>query len=149
MPLDEDAVAAIYREHGGILHRLALRATGDAHQAEEIVHEVVLRMWRQAPEPDNVRAYLSQSVRNLAVDRHRAAQRRPISAGREVDADGREEAARETDLGGSDIDRALDTLLVEESLRRLSSEHLAVVRLLYYRRLSVAEAAEALSLIHI
>ncbi len=138
MPLDDDTVAAIYREHGPIVRRMALRATGDPAAAEDIVQEVVLRVWRQAPAADNLRAYLAQATRNLLVDRHRAATRRPIVTD--------DLAATEAPAGGvaDEVDRALDALLVEAALARLSPEHRAVVRLLHYRRLTVAEAATTL-----
>ncbi len=145
MPLDDDAVAAIYREHGPMLQRLALRATGDPQRAQEIVQEVVMRVWRQAPEPQHLRAYLAQATRNLVVDQHRAAQRRPQPAPpSSVDPDG--PSAGSAAYDPSEIDRALDALLVEQALRRLSPEHLAVVRALHYRRLTVTEAAAELGL---
>ena len=75
MPLDEDAVAALYREQGPLVRRIALRATGDAQIAEDLVQEVVLRVWRQAPQTDNLRGYVAQATRNLLVDRYRAAGR--------------------------------------------------------------------------
>jgi len=147
MPLDEDAVAAIYREHGPMLQRLALRATGDPQRAQEIVQEVVLRVWRQAPQPEQLRAYLAQATRNLVVDQHRAAQRRPLTATHPLADDNATSGRRgRTAYDPTEIDRALDALLVEEALRRLSPEHLAVVRALHYRRLTVAEAAAELGL---
>ncbi len=140
MPLDEDAVAALYREHGPLVRRIALRATGDAQIAEDLVQEVVLRVWRQAPQTDNLRGYVAQATRNLIVDRYRAAGRRPAEAG-ELNPAG-PAAAGAVD----EVDRALDGILVEAALARLSREHLAVIRLLHYRRLTVAEAATALGI---
>src|SRR5688500_4417101 len=97
MPLDEEAVAEIYREHGPMLRRVVWRAASDANRVEVIVQEVILRVWRQAPEADNLRAYLITTARHLIVDQHRAAGRRPQEA-RLVDV-------AETD---SALDRALD-----------------------------------------
>ena len=36
-------------EHAGPLNRIAWRMTGDAHEAEDIVQEAMLRLWDQAP----------------------------------------------------------------------------------------------------
>ena len=77
MPLDDEAVAAIYREHGPMLRRVVWRATSDADRVDDIVQEVILRVWRQGPEADNLRAYLITTARHLIVDQHRAAVRRP------------------------------------------------------------------------
>ncbi len=141
MPLDEEAVAQIYRDHAPLLRRLVVRATGDPQRAEDIVQEVILRVWRQAPPTDHVRAYLTQSVRNLVIDEHRAAQRRPQESGADVD----EHQARSLAPGArDDIDRALDQLLLHEALAHLSTEHRAVVVALHYHRMTVGEAAERL-----
>ena len=80
MPLDDEAVAEIYREHGPMLRRVVWRATSDANRVEDIVQEVILRVWKQAPEADNLRAYLITTARHLIVDQHRAAGRRPQQA---------------------------------------------------------------------
>ena len=76
MPLDDEAVAEIYREHGPMLRRVVWRATSDPNRVEDIVQEVILRVWRQAPEADNLRAYLITTARHLIVDQHRAGCRR-------------------------------------------------------------------------
>jgi RNA polymerase sigma-70 factor (ECF subfamily) len=130
MPLDDDAVAAIYREHGPMLRRVVWRATSDANRVEDIVQEVILRVWRQAPEADNLRAYLITTARHLIVDQHRAATRRP-------------QQAQLVDVPEDDaaLDHALDQVLVEEALGRLQPAHRDIVRCLYYDRLSVAETA--------
>jgi len=140
MPLDEEAVAQIYRDHAPLLRRLVLRATGDPQQAEDIVQEVILRVWRQAPPTTHLRAYLTQSARNLVIDDYRAAQRRPQQTGGTPD----ERVAQHVARAPEDIDRALDQLLMHEALSHLSSQHRDVVVALHYQRLTVAEAAERL-----
>ncbi len=140
MPLDEEAVAQIYRDHAPLLRRLVLRATGDPQQAEDIVQEVILRVWRQAPPTTHLRAYLTQSARNLVIDDYRAAQRRPQKAGGTSEEYPIDHVVRAPE----DIDRALDQLLMNEALSHLSSQHRDVVVALHYQRLTVAEAAERL-----
>jgi RNA polymerase sigma-70 factor (ECF subfamily) len=142
VPLDEDAVAAIYREHAPMLRRVVWRATSDSDRVEDIVQETILRVWRQAPEADSLRAYLITTARHLIVDQHRAAGRRV----REVHLSDAVEAVEGTGTGDADaaIDRALDQVLVEEALGRLQPNHREIVRSLYYQRLSVAETASRL-----
>ncbi|HET7799536.1 MAG TPA: sigma-70 family RNA polymerase sigma factor [Humibacillus xanthopallidus] len=133
MPLDDEAVAAIYREHGPMLRRVVWRATSDANRVEDIVQEVILRVWRQAPEVDNLRAYLITTARHLIVDQHRASTRRP-----------QQTALVDLPVDDADLDRALDQVLVEEALGRLQPAHRDVVRCLYYERLSIAETSTRL-----
>ncbi len=130
MPLDDEAIAEIYREHGPMLRRVVWRATSDANRVEDIVQEVILRVWKQAPEADNLRAYLITTARHLIVDQHRAAGRRPQQAqlGEIAESD-------------SALDRALDQVLVEEALGRLQTNHREIVRCLYYERMTVAETS--------
>src|SRR5690606_9471476 len=127
MPLDDEAVEAIYREHGPMLRRVVWRATSDVDRVDDIVQETILRVWRQAPDADSLRAYLITTARHLIVDQHRAAGRRPQQA-RLVDLPEAESA----------IDRALDQVLVEEALARLPPSHRELVPCLYYATLSVA-----------
>jgi RNA polymerase sigma-70 factor (ECF subfamily) len=133
VPLDEDAVAEIYREHGPMLRRVVWRATSDADRVDDIVQEVILRVWRQAPDADSLRAYLITTARHLIVDQHRAAGRRP-----------RQTRLVEVAEDDAALDRALDQVLVEEALGRLQPNHRDIVRCLYFERLTVAEASRRL-----
>jgi RNA polymerase sigma-70 factor (ECF subfamily) len=138
MPLDDEAIAAIYRDYYSMVRRMAFRGTGDAAAADDVTQEVILRVWRAAPRPDNIAAYLAQTTRNLLVDRYRAASRRPREVA-QVD-----ENYSEPVYDVDEIDRALDALLIDQALARLSAEHVAVVRLLHVQRMSITDAAATL-----
>jgi RNA polymerase sigma-70 factor (ECF subfamily) len=43
-----------------------------------------------------------------------------------------------------EIDRALDALLIDQALSRLSADHVAIVRLLHVQRMSITDAATTL-----
>lgn len=78
MSLDEDVVAAIYRDHGPALRRFVLNACRDPHMADDVVQETVLRVWQQAPQiTGSLRSYLFRTARNIMIDNYRKAQRRP------------------------------------------------------------------------
>ena len=78
MPLDEDVVESIYREHGPALRRFVLSASRDPQLAEDVVQETVLRVWQHAPEvTGSLRSYLFRTARNIMIDNYRRAQRRP------------------------------------------------------------------------
>ncbi|MGZ4662026.1 MAG: sigma-70 family RNA polymerase sigma factor [Arthrobacter sp.] len=139
MPLDEDVVAAIYREHGEALRRFVLNASRDAQAAEDVVQETVLRVWQQAPQiTGSLRSYLFRTARNIMIDNYRRAQRRPVEAAERDLADPAEAAER--------VDELLNRVLMEEALLRLSLEHREVLVALHYRRFTVTEAAVQLNI---
>ncbi len=77
----EDALAALYDRHAAVIHASALRLTGDRQVAEDIVQEVFLTLWNRAerfdPLAGSLTAWLGTIARHRAVDRLRAAGRRP------------------------------------------------------------------------
>ncbi|MDR7159496.1 sigma-70 family RNA polymerase sigma factor [Arthrobacter sp. BE255] len=139
MPLDEDVVAAIYREHGAALRRFVLSASRDPQLAEDVVQETVLRVWQQAPDiTGSLRSYLFRTARNIMIDNYRKAQRRPLEAMERELADPAEATER--------VDELLNRVLMEEALLRLSTEHRDVLVALHYRRFTVNEASEQLNI---
>ena len=139
MPLDEDVVAAIYREHGAALRRFVLSASRDPQLAEDVVQETVLRVWQQAPDiTGSLRSYLFRTARNIMIDNYRKAQRRPPEAMERELADPAEAVER--------VDELLNRVLMEEALLRLSAEHRDVLVALHYRRFTVNEASVQLNI---
>ena len=138
MPLDEDVVEAIYREHGAALRRFVLSASRDPQLAEDVVQETVLRVWQHAPEiTGSLRSYLYRTARNIMIDNYRRAQRRPESL---------ENSLTDPADALEKVDGLLNRVLVEEALLRLSREHRDVLVALHYRRFTVNEAAVQLNI---
>jgi RNA polymerase sigma-70 factor (ECF subfamily) len=46
---DADAFAALVTEHQRFVYNLALRALGDAHEAEEVAQDAFVRAWLALP----------------------------------------------------------------------------------------------------
>ena len=138
MPLDEDVVEAIYREHGAALRRFVISASRDPQLAEDVVQETVLRVWQHAPEiSGSLRSYLYRTARNIMIDNYRRAQRRPESL---------EDSLTDPADALEKVDGLLNRVLVEEALLRLSREHRDVLVALHYRRFTVNEAAVQLNI---
>ncbi|WP_258803753.1 sigma-70 family RNA polymerase sigma factor [Pseudarthrobacter sp. NS4] len=138
MPLDEDVVASIYREHGPALRRFVLSASRDPQLAEDVVQETVLRVWQHAPDiSGSLRSYLYRTARNIMIDNYRRAQRRPESL---------EGSLTESAGAMEKVDELLNRVLIEEALLRLSKEHRDVLVALHYRRFTVNEAAVQLNI---
>jgi RNA polymerase sigma-70 factor (ECF subfamily) len=110
----EDALAEVYRRHGGAAFALALRLLNDRQLAEEVLQEVFLRLWntpeRFDPERGSLRSYLLAQTHGRAVDllRSETARRR-----RE------EREARESTAFGADIEREVIDLTVSEKVKEV------------------------------
>ena len=77
---EEWAFAEAYRRYGGLLYTVALNVLHAAEDAEDCVHDVLVRIWKNpgafAAQRGSVRAFLVVCVRNDAISRTRTAARR-------------------------------------------------------------------------
>jgi len=77
---DRESLALAYDAYGAAAFALARRLLGVAAEAEDVVQESFLALWRQAERIDPVqglRSYLFSIVHNRAIDRLRRRSRRP------------------------------------------------------------------------
>jgi len=126
----EDALASLYDRHASSIFATAYRLTGDRMVAEDVVQEAFLTLWNRAehfdPGVGTLAAWLGTIGRNRAVDRLRAAGRRPqlvslspFGGQDEPDSSALERlaAARGTVGGGTagDADDPADLLLASET----------------------------------
>ncbi|MEE4199555.1 sigma-70 family RNA polymerase sigma factor [Erythrobacter sp.] len=141
---DEAAFRQAIDDHARLLHRIAYRMTGDAHEAEDIAQEAILRLWDHAPrlaagpKPVRIGAWLTRVATNLAIDRLRLSKRMsnsevPESADAEPLADAQMESEQTHDAA-----RALIGALPERQR--------AAIVLTYYEELPNAEAAGAMDM---
>lgn len=138
---DEALIRSVYEEHGHALLAYATRLTGDRATAEDAVQETLIRAWRHSEVLVNgkgsVRGWLLTVARNIITDRYRAKAARPA----EVSG-----AAAAPPVELDHADSVVDTMTVLGALDQLSPEHRDVLKELYYRQLSVAEAADSLGI---
>jgi RNA polymerase sigma-70 factor (ECF subfamily) len=87
----QSALAELYDRHGSAIFALALRLSGDRWTAEEVVQETFLVLWDRAerfdPTVASLTTWLRTIARNRALDRLRAAARRPRLVSLEPDPD--------------------------------------------------------------
>lgn len=139
MPLDEQIVEEIYREHAPALRRFVMGITSSPDQAEDVVQETILRIWKQAPgTTTSMRSYLFRTARNITIDNFRRQKRRPQQTQTE-DLD-------QMAVTVEHVDGLLMKVLMEEALTRLSAEHRDVIIALHYRRFTAVEAAGRLNI---
>jgi len=140
---DEELMTALYTEHYAVLLSFISRYVQDRHRAEDLVQETLLRAWRHINNLDNdssgrTRSYLLTIARNVVTNAWRAEQRRP----RLVADEGVVESAPSADS----VDQLVEGWLVAEALERLSPDHQAVVKAMYYEGQSVADTATRLQI---
>jgi RNA polymerase sigma-70 factor (ECF subfamily) len=66
---DEDAFTTLYRRHQAALYRFALRMTGNAWAAEEIVQDVFMTLMREPKKFDTERGVLAAYLYGIARNR--------------------------------------------------------------------------------
>jgi RNA polymerase sigma-70 factor (ECF subfamily) len=143
---DHGALGALYDLHGRLVYTLALRIVGDPAEAEEVVQDVFLQVWRGASRYDRSRAtvagWLLMMARSRAIDRVRARQARPIGADRVETV-----MARMPDASAGQEARAITSQACERlaaALQDLPAAMRAAIELAYYEELTQSAIAERL-----
>ena len=138
---DRPALACLYDRYAATLLAMGRRILGDPREAEDVVHDVFLELWRNAGGYDaargSVRVWIQVRMRSRALDRKRAPRlARKVAlddAGASVDATAVETA--------DDPHLAPDRSRVRQALATLPAEQRAVLELGYYEGLSSTEIA--------
>ncbi|MEM9501651.1 MAG: sigma-70 family RNA polymerase sigma factor [Pseudomonadota bacterium] len=143
---DEAAFRAVIGEHARLLHRIAYRMMGDAHEAEDIAQEAMLRLWDHAPRLSarggsagvRLAPWLKRVAINLAIDRLRVTKR---SSDSEVP-----DRADEAPLADAQIEADEQGAAARSLIAKLPDRQRAAIVLTYYEELSNADAADALDM---
>lgn len=140
---NETALRGLFARHQTRIYRFALRLVGNAAVAEEVTNEVFLEVWRNAAKFEGASAAATWM---LSIAHHRAVSY--LRKRREEGWD--EDAAGTLQDGGDDPEVAAQksdkSAILRLCLDKLSPEHKAIVDLVYYHELSVAEASEVLQI---
>jgi RNA polymerase sigma-70 factor (ECF subfamily) len=140
---DESALAALYDRYRLILFSLILRILHDRHEAEDVLQEAFLQVWRRAADFDQSRGraftWLVTIARSRALDRLRMLS----SRSRLVNAEA-EPGADEFGDTGAEIVKSEQGEIVRLALRELPEEQRRPLILAYFEGLTQAEIAERL-----
>jgi RNA polymerase sigma-70 factor (ECF subfamily) len=139
----EEALAEVYRRHGGAVFALSRRLTAERALAEEVVQEVFLRLWNEPerfdPERGSLRSYLLAHAHGRSVDLIRAETSRRNREERE---------ARLNAESGYDLEREVWDLAVADQVRdaldSLSDDERAAIQLAYFGGHTYREVARLL-----
>jgi RNA polymerase sigma-70 factor (ECF subfamily) len=135
-----ESLAAVYDAFGAIAYGLALRLLGSQSEAEDVVQESFLALWRQASRLDparGIRSYLLSIVHHRAIDRIRKRARRPEA---ELDLDA-PIASEEEDLADQ-VARSSERAQVRAALVALSPDQRTTIEMVYFQGLTISETAD-------
>lgn len=154
---DRTAFEALYRATSAQLFGVVLRINRDRGQAEEVLQEVYVNVWRAAADFDLGRAqpltWLTSVARNRAIDSLRRRASEPSTVSRFQggdDAQGDERDLLEALPDGQDgplelLEAASRAQRLQRCMQSLSGEQRSSLALAYYQGLSHAEVAEHLA----
>lgn len=153
---DRAAFGTLYRATSAHLFGVVLRINPDRGQAEDVLQEIYVNVWRSAGGFDAARAqpmsWLTSIARNGAIDslRRAKARVRTVSTHLVANEDGDEadlaEQVPSEDAGPLELlQRAAERRDVAHCVGQLSAEQQQCVALAYYQGLSHSEVAEHLA----
>lgn len=136
----DDAMAEVFRRHGGAVFSLARRVLGDNGRAEDVVQEVFVRLWDQPerfdPERGSLRSFLLAQTHGRSVDLLRSDTARKDREKRDV---------RATAEAGYDLEREVWDLAVADQVREavlgLPHEERRAIELAYFGGRTYREVA--------
>lgn len=154
LPTDEDLIASIrakdvqaleafYDRYRVLVYSLALRVLGNPRDAEDVIQEVFLNIWRSAgtynPQRSTGRSWLLSVVHHRAIDKLRARQSRPQSVPMEMGLN----AASSSNVW-RDVSDNLTGEVVRDALLSLPREQARTIELAYFEGYSQHEIAESM-----
>lgn len=144
---DDVAFAELFDRHSSVVLGVLARMVGDRAEAEEVLQDTFLQVWRQAgrfvPERGSPRSWLLMLARSRAIDRLRsreARRRREETAWREAGSGAGEDAAH----GASRLEADERSSRVRHELACLPSEQRAAIELAFFEGLTHSAIAERL-----
>lgn len=143
---DEVAFAAFYQHMAPALYGLVHQILGDAKEAEDVLQDGFLHVWRKAATYDPARSspttWAFMIFRNKAIDTLRARARR----GRGIEkVTQQQEVEPALDVTSAQaVFRAEEGQVVQNALQEISTEQREAIRLAFFKGLTHLEIAERL-----
>ncbi len=140
---DRKSFDLFYERYAQIVFNLCVRILKDEAEAQDVLQEIFLQIWREAERFDasraSVKTWLFTIARSRSLDRYRS--RKTVTNRLEDQADDQlQQIAGKEDLQNASVTRQY----VLGALARLSAEQRLVLELSYYEGLTQEEIAERL-----
>ena len=131
---EERAIEATDEKYGAYCHRVANRILCDTHESEECVNDTYLRTWNSIPPtvPRILAAFLAKIVRNLALDRVRAAKAKKRGVSESLDE-------LEAVIGDNRLTEELEAREIGEEIGRFLQGENEKARKIFVRRYFMCE----------
>lgn len=137
---EREALGALYDLHAPTMLALGLRIFGSRREAEDLLHDVFVEVWKRAgdydPRRGTVKTWLLLRMRSRCLDRVRSA-----GYSRGVSLDARPEVFERQRAESDEVESAPDRRRVRSALTALPPEQRAVVELGYFKGWSSSEIA--------
>jgi RNA polymerase sigma-70 factor (ECF subfamily) len=137
---DEVALAQLYDRYRAILFGLVMRILNNREEAEDVLQEVFLQVWRKAEDFDENRGrpftWLVTLARSRGIDRLRT-----LAARERVAEAGAREPSEEISDAATDAFKSEQRGLVSDALAKLPDEQNRPIMLAYFEGLTQSEIA--------
>ncbi len=141
---DRGALARLYDRYSGVMFSTSVRILGDRREAEDLLHDVFLEVWKKAGDYDasrgTVRTWLLMRLRSRALDRCKTARRNRVVSLEEAPT------WESRTVPGEDPSSSSDKKAVRRAVRALPDTQRRVLELAYFRGLSSSEIARQLDI---
>ena len=145
---DADALGVLFTRHSRLVYSIALRILHDAGEAEEVVQDCFLYVYRKAflfePSRGSVKVWIIQVAYSRARDRKAHLSRRGFYLRTDIESDGLEG----TLIGNGDVEREIGARVDFDRLQRafedLTEMQNETLRLFYFDGLELREISERL-----
>ena len=140
---DEVALGQLYDRYRAILFGLLMRILNNREEAEDVLQEVFLQVWRKAADFDESRGrpftWLVTLARSRGIDRLRT-----LAARERVAEAGAREPSEEVSDAATDAFKSEQRGLVSDALAKLPDEQKRPIMLAYFEGLTQSEIATSL-----
>lgn len=140
---DESALGALYDRYSGLLMALLQRILGASGEAEEVLQETLLQVWKQAkrydPSRSSVSNWLTLIARSRAIDRLRSRKVKERTASRAFAENPRVDASPE---GARNVFHAERRERLRGALAEIPAEQRQVIELAFFHGMTQSEIAE-------
>jgi RNA polymerase sigma-70 factor (ECF subfamily) len=144
---DARAFEVVVNRHGGVAFSLAYRMCGSRPQAEDVVQEAFLSLWRSGGRYEasrgSVRSWILSVVHNRAID---ALRRGTVKQGQDVWAENLAEEVPAGERTDEEAERRDEARRVRAALTDLPPDQRRVIELAYFGGLTHSEIAHRLEL---